>query len=93
MEKEIKSIGEVTQSSAKIIGVSLKSVKKAMEEYLKNQIDFLETALKYTNKTVLKNRHKKKLIYLKSSLNYMNLNYKLDDYLESVNEFAKTGVK
>lgn len=93
MEKEIKSIGEATQSSAKIIGESMKAVKNGAEEYLKNQIEFFETALEYTNKSVLKNRHKKKLAYLKSSLNYMNLNYKLKNYLELANEFAITGVK
>lgn len=93
MEKEIKSIGKATQTSAKIIGESMKSVKKSAEEFLKNQIKFLETALKYTNKTVLKNRHKKKLLYLNASLNYLNFNIKADNYLESVNEFVKTGVK
>jgi len=93
MEKEIRSIGEATKSSAKIIGECMKSVKNDTEKYLKTQIKFIETALKYTNKTVLKNRHKKELLYLNASLNYLTFNAKTSNYLESVNEFARLGVK
>lgn len=93
MEKEIRSFGVTTNSSAMIIGESMKSIKNSTEEYLKNQIKFFETALKYTNKTVLKNRHKKELLYLNASLNYLTFNVKTSNYLESLNEFTRSGVK
>lgn len=93
MEKEIRSIGVATKSSAMIIGESMKSIKNNTEEYLINQIKFFETALKYTNKTVLKNRHKKELLYLNTSLNYLTFNVKTSNYLESLSEFARSGVR
>lgn len=93
MEKEMRSIGEATKYSAMIIGESMKSIKSNTEEYIKTQIKFFETALKYTNKTVLKNRHKKELLYLKASLNYLTFNVKTSNYLKSLNEFARLGVK
>jgi len=92
MNKEIISFAKSTQLSGNTIGESFKNVKKTMANHLKNRIDLLETALKYTNKTVLKKRHKKELPYLKASLNSLQFDDKLGDYLDSVEEFAKTGV-
>ncbi|GEM_PF-2159871 len=91
--KEAKLIGELTSKSGELIGISLKSVKKAIKNHVVKRINFLETALKYTNKTTSKNKIKKQLIYLNVKLNEMNMYDKMDEYLNSVNEFAKTGTK
>ncbi|WGT37769.1 hypothetical protein QH639_18285 [Lysinibacillus sp. 1 U-2021] len=93
MLKEAKSIGELTSKSGELIGISLKSVKKAIKHHIINRINFLETALKYTNKTTSKNKIKKELTYLNVNLNEMNLSEKMNEYVDTVQEFAKTGVK
>lgn len=93
MLKEAKLVGELTSKSGELIGTSLKGVKKAIKNYVVNRINFLETALKYANKTTSMNRIKKELIYLNAQLNEMNLSDKMSEYLDLAKDFAKTGVK